>query len=342
MHKLKHLVVDGNAVLYKHFFGYKKYPIEDIIAVAHVNMLYKMQWLAAQHKVDNVVVTFDCNNWSWRKLYTSDMNTEKVTHRKYKAGRHEKMTEKEKAKLDEFKASIGRYCDFFKTQTSVLTLQGNYLEGDDLIAGYVQGHPHDDHIIYSTDKDFMQLINSIEGNVTLIESQKDTERTLDDWDNNPHMFLFEKCFRGEARGGDNVQNAYPRLQRKKMMAAYTDEYALTNIMNHKFVVEDLDDDGNLVSYNYRTMDLFKENRLLMGLAYQPPHIRSLIDATIIKAIENIGKFEYMGFLKFCKAHGMDSAIREKDKFMTLLTGSYLKSSSGLSALADGPQGPLES
>jgi 5'-3' exonuclease len=209
MRKLTHLVVDGNAVLYKYYFGYNKYPIEEIIAVAHVSMLYKMQWLSSKYKVDNVVVTFDCSNWSWRKLYTSDKNTEKVTHRKYKAGRHEKMTEKEKAKLDEFKGSIDRYYEFFKTQTSVLTLQGNYLEGDDLVAGYIQGHPEDDHIIYSSDKDFMQLINSIDGNVTLVESQKDTERTLDDWNNNPDLFLFEKCFRGEPRGGDNVQNAYP-------------------------------------------------------------------------------------------------------------------------------------
>jgi hypothetical protein len=124
------------------------------------------------------------------------------------------------------------------------------------------------------------------------------------------------------------------------MASYTDEYALTNIMNNEFVVEDLDDDGNLVSYNYITKDLFRENRLLMGLAHQPPHIRSVIDATIINGIETIGKFEYMGFLRFCKAHGMDAAIKEKDKFLNLLSGRYVISSSGLSAELGSPQGPV--
>lgn len=339
MRKLKHLIVDGNAVLYKYFFGNKKESIDDIIAIAHVGMLYKMQYLYNRYDIDNVVVTFDCDNKSWRKIYTSPKNTHKVTHRTYKGGRREGMSEKELEKLSQFDDSIGRYVDFFKTQTSVLCLQGNYLEADDLIAGYVQGFPEEDHVIYSSDKDFMQLINSIDGNVTLVESQKDTERSLAEWNNNPDLFLFEKCFRGEPSGGDNVQNAYPRLLRKKIMAAYSDEYALTNIMNHKFTVEDLDSSGTLVSYEYKTIDLFRENRLLMSLKHQPPHIRSIINKTILHAMQNIGKFDYMGFLRFCKHHGMDSAIREKEKFMELLAVSYVTPPSGLSSELGAPHGP---
>jgi hypothetical protein len=341
MTKLKNLIIDGNAVLYKYFFGYKKYDIDDIIAVAHVNTLYKIQYLANRYKVDNIVVVFDCFNKGWRKVYTSNLNPEKVTHRPYKAGRRENLSPSDEKKLKEFDASIHRYVDFFKTQTSVLCLQGNSLEGDDLIAGYVRRFPNDDHIIYSSDKDFMQLINSITGTVTLVESQNDTERSLEDWNNDPELFLFEKCFRGEPRGGDNVQNAYPRLLKKKIFAAYEDDYLKNNIFNNTFVVTELDDDDNVIEYNYRTGDLFKENKLLMGLNHQPDYIKGLIDVTIDEGIKDIGKFNYVQFLRFCKQHGMDAAIKEKEKFIDVLSRPYRLSSSGSLSGAASPQKPSD-
>lgn len=328
--------MDGNAVLYKYFFGYKKWDIEDIIAISHVSMLYKMQHLASRYKIDNVIVVFDCFNKGWRKVYTSNLNPEKVTHRKYKAGRRENLSPSDEKKLKEFDASLHRYVDFFKTQTSIVCLQGNSLEGDDLIAGYVQKFPHDDHVIYSSDKDFMQLINSITGTVTLVESQKDTERTLTEYNNDPELFLFEKCFRGEPRGGDNVQNAYPRLAKKKIFAAYDDDFMKTNIFNNEFVVTELDANDTLLEFKYRTGDLFKENKVLMGLSHQPNYIRNMINVTIDEGIENVGQFNYIPFLQFCKNHGMDAVIKERDKFIEVLAKRYVESPLGGHGPVDGP------
>ncbi len=317
-----HLIIDGNAVLYKYYFGYKKEKIDEIIAIAHVSMLYKIQYLQTKYDTDNVVVVFDCENQSWRKLYTTSYNTAKVTHRTYKGGRREKLTPSEKKKIEEFDASIYKYAEFYKTQTTLPCFCGDYLEGDDLIAGYVQRFPDDNHVIYSADKDFLQLINSIEGTVTLVESQKDTERSLSDWNGDPELFMFEKCFRGEPRGGDNVQNAYPRLLKKKIHAAYTDSYLFSNLENYEFKVSDMDRDGNPMVHTYRTGDLLKENRLLMSLIDQPEPIKNLINAEITRGIDNRGTFEYMTFLRFCRRYDMDKAIKEKAKFINLLSLGY--------------------
>ena len=41
---------------------------------------------------------------------------------------------------------------------TVLLCNIKQLEADDLIAGWVQAHPNDNHVIISTDGDFAQLI----------------------------------------------------------------------------------------------------------------------------------------------------------------------------------------
>ena len=48
--------------------------------------------------------------------------------------------------------------DFIDQKTNCTVLQNPKLEADDLIAGWVQAHPNDNHFIISTDGDFAQLI----------------------------------------------------------------------------------------------------------------------------------------------------------------------------------------
>ena len=333
---LINLIIDGNAVLYKYYFGYKDYSIDEIIQIARVNLLHKMQYLSYAYKVDNHVIVFDCRNRGWRKVYTSDLNPEKITHRKYKDGRRENLSPSEEKKLREFDESILPFVDFLKTQTKVLCLQGDSLEGDDLIAGYIQKFPNDNHIIYSSDKDFLQLINSISGNVKLIETKNDSERTLDEWNGDPQLFLFEKCFRGEPRGGDNVQNAYPRLLKKKIFAAYDDDFLKNNIFNNEFIVTELDDNDNVIEYKYRTGDLFKENQILMGLNHQPEYIKALINKTIDDGISsNDITFNFMQFLVFCRQNNLEAILKDSEKFIQLLAKPYTLSSSDLPS----PHGP---
>lgn len=320
--RTNNLIIDGNAVAYKYYFGFIKHDINEIISIALVNILYKTLYLYNKYKIDNVIIVFDCENSSWRKIYTSNKNPNKITHKAYKGGRRENLSPSEEKKLYEFDRNIQNYVSFFKKYTNLACLQGKYLEGDDLIAGYVQMFPDENHVIYSSDKDFLQLINSINGTVTLVECQKDTERSLNEWDNDPELFLFEKCFRGEPRGGDNVQSAYPRLLSKKIKLAFTDDYLRSNIMNNTFEVADIGDDDVPITYKYRTGDLHKENKLLMGLNHQPDHIKMLIRKTIEDAIDNRGSFDYVKFLQYCNRSGFDRVIQDKDNFVQLLASGY--------------------
>jgi hypothetical protein len=205
-----------------------------------------------------------------------------------------------------------------------------YLEGDDLIAGYIAKFNNDNHVIYSSDKDFLQLINSINGTVTLVETKNDEERTLDEWNNDPKLFLFEKCIRGEGRERDNVQSSYPRLRKNKIIDAYNNDYIKSNIMNYEFVVEELNDNDELIKYEYKTKQLFEENKILMGLNNQPEYIKEIINKTIDNGIKNSGKFNILSFLKFCYKYDMNDIIKEKHNFLNILTKSYILSSSPLS------------
>lgn len=316
------IIIDGHALLYKYFFAYNDEPVGDIVSMAHANILYKMQYLDHEYSPTNIIIVFDCKNSSWRKIYTNHNNKEKITHRLYKGGRHEKMSLSEKEKLDEFQDRADKFITFFRTQTTVPCIQADYLEGDDIIAGYVQRFYKDNHIIYGADKDFLQLIDSISGDVRVIESHKDTERTLEDWCDDPELFLFEKLFRGEGRAKDNVQSAYPRLFRKKILEAYNDDYLFNNLKNHTFEVTELAYDDTPITYTYKTGDLLEENKLLMDLTAQPEYIKDMINDAITDGITSTGKFDYISFLRFCKRNGMQHAMDNKDRFVKIISRKF--------------------
>ena len=111
-------------------------------------------------------------------------------------------------------------------KTNCTVLQDNQLEADDLIAGWVQEHPNDDHVIISSDSDFAQLItpnvkqyNGISNVLTTHEGYyTDTKEPIIDKKTgepkkapNPQWLLFEKCMRGDPT--DNVFSAFPKVRR---------------------------------------------------------------------------------------------------------------------------------
>jgi hypothetical protein len=324
---MKHLIIDGNAQSYRYFFSNINEDVDTITATAILKLMAKGQALKDRYKPDDVIIAFDCKNDSWRKVYTSDKNKDKVTHRLYKDGRNRSLSESKKQKLKEFTDNFSDFVEFFKTQTNILCLQADYLEADDLIAGYVQAHPEDDHIIFSSDKDFMQLINSVGGKVTLVEPVKFEERSLDEWNNDPELFLFEKFFRGEGFGKDNIQSAYPRLRKTEIFKAYEDDYHFNNLMEHTFVVEEVGE-HEPIEHNYVTRDLFEENKLLIDLKRQPKYIRNIIDKTIKESNENRGSFYLFDFIAFTKRFGMSQILVDKEQYFDFISSRYLTSGSG--------------
>lgn len=313
----KHLIIDANNILYRTFFAQINEAEDIVIGMCHHSALWSMNKYYREYPVDQIIMAFD--SYSWRKAYTKDLS-ECVTYKKYKGTRRQNLTPSQQAKLEKFDEHIAEFAKIMKEQTSILVLQDKYLEADDLIAGYIQARPDDEHILISSDKDYMQLLHK--NKLVIIDPDSGKPRSLKDWNDDPEYFMFEKCIRGDT--SDNVMSAYPYLRSKRLEKAYTDEYERQAIMNHEFEVEYTDADGILQKDKFLTSEVYDENLYLMSLEHQPEHIRNLITKSIDRSIENKGKFNYVAFLKFCGRYKLKNILDKIDNFVPMLAGKRLR------------------
>lgn len=308
------LILDGNNILYRTFHATNRSgdPDEVVIGMCIHSALMTMNKYYQMFKPDRVVVTFDSH--SWRKTYTQDLS-KCVTNKKYKAHRRDKQTPREKRLHKKLDDHINEFYELLRDRTAVITLRADYLEGDDLMAGWVQMHRDDDNIVITGDKDMMQLLR-YEG-VKVINPANDEERTLKEYNDDPDLFLFEKCIRGEAKTNDNIQSAYPRLRKTKLVKAYEDEFERNNVMNHTFTQLEYVK-GGYEEVEYTTGALFKENQLLMDLRKQPKKIKVIMGKTIMEAKENPGRYHHIKFLRFCSVNELTRIVERIEDFVPML------------------------
>ena len=238
------------------------------------------------------------------------------TNKKYKGFRRTDKTAKEMrlfAMLDEH---IEEFADMLRDRTRIIVLQREYLEGDDLMAAWVQMHRTDDNIIISGDKDMMQLLRY--DGVQVVDPATGKNRTLEDYNHDADLFVFEKCFRGEAKTNDNIQSAYPRLRRTKIDKAYEDEYVRTEVMNHTFTQTEELPDGSIGEVTYKTLDVFKENMLLMSLKHQPDPIKVMMVKEVERGKAERGRYNHMKFIRYCATNDLQSIIDKVEDFVPLL------------------------
>lgn len=262
---------------------------------------------------DGAHVVFCLEGRSWRK----------DTYKPYKANRavaRAALTVKEAEEDKLFWETFDMFKDFISEKTNCTVLQNPVLEADDLIAGFIQTHPHKQHVIVSTDSDFHQLLAS---NVKQYNGVTEETHTLDGiFDKkgklvkdkktgepkaipNPEWLLFEKCVRGD--GGDNVFSAYPGVRTKGtknkvgLQEAFEDRnnkgWAWNNLMLQRWV----DHEGT----EHRVLDDYQRNRMLIDLTAQPEHIRNVIKETIAanavpKTVDQVG----LRLMKFCSFYDM--------------------------------------
>jgi hypothetical protein len=248
---------------------------------------------------DQIAVVFEGSN-NWRKTYTaSDQCISKVL---YKGNRVK----------DPSMAHLFDVLNDFKTlieqHTSIICLQNDLVEGDDLIAAFVQEYSGDEIVILSGDKDFKQLLSH--KNVTLLNPDDGKPRTVED----PIYFLFEKCIRGDV--GDNVLSAFRRVRATRLQKAFTDEFEYANIMNHEFTRPN---PVTLEEQTFKVGDLFKENKLLMDLEAQPEDIRKSMKETIQYQSNNFGKFNNFAFQKFLGQHNLVNIGDNSSQYVNLFT-----------------------
>jgi hypothetical protein len=309
------LIIDGNNILYRTFHANNKSgdPDDVIVGVCIHSALDIMAKYFNEYKVDDIIVTFD--DYSWRKAYTDDLS-KCATNKKYKAHRRTNKTPKELRLFQMLDDHITEFRDILRDRTGVVVLCEKYLEGDDLMAAYVQMHQGDDNIVLSGDKDMMQLLRY--DNVKVIDPATGKPRSLHDWNDDADLFLFEKCIRGEPKTNDNIQSSYPRLLRTKILKSYGDEYLTANIMEHTFTQLEELSDGEYGDVEYKTEELFNENKILMDLTLQPKSIRKLMVKTVLKAKENRGRYNHMKFLKFCTVNELTKIISRIENFVPML------------------------
>jgi 5'-3' exonuclease len=258
-------------------------------------------------------VVFCLEGRSWRKDF----------YQPYKRNRQETraaLTPKEQEEDKLFWEAFDEFKNFVIEKTNCTVLHHPQLEADDLIAGFIQAHPLEKHVIISTDSDFYQLIapnvsqyNGVqEHHIThegifdakgkLVKDKKTGEAKEAP---NPEWLLFEKCMRGDT--SDNVFSAYPGVRVKGtknkvgLTEAFEDRkskgFAWNNLMLQRWV----DHNGQ----EHRVLDDYVRNRTLIDLTAQPEDIKQLIRKTIevdcvAKDISQVG----IRMLKFCNAWDM--------------------------------------
>jgi hypothetical protein len=270
-------------------------------------------------------VVFCLEGRSWRKDYYEPYKRNRAEARAAK-------TVKEQEEETLFWESFDAFKDFITEKTNCTVLQHQQLEADDLIAGFIQSHPNDDHVIISTDTDFVQLIapnvkqyNGVMEHTITHEGvfDKKGKRVIDNKTKeakvvpNPQWLLFEKCIRGDT--SDNVFSAYPKVRKNKLEEAFTDRsnkgFAWNNLMLQRWV------DHNGVEH--RVLEDYERNRQLIDLTQQPADIRNIITETIVggikpKEVTQVG----IRLLKFAQLYDLQKISDQAASYADPLNAKY--------------------
>lgn len=304
---MKYLVFDITNLLYRTFFAHKSEDDVTIAGMAHHMALMTLNKYFKYYKPHKVIMCFDRS--SWRKEYTK--SDECVSGKVYKGHRRKKMSPSQKEKYEAFLDHIAEFEEIMKVHTSAVVLAGEGLEADDLISGCVDVlmtmDEDNEIIIVSSDKDMIQCLRS--PNVSLVNPADGKERTLDDWDGDVDLFLFEKCIRGDT--GDNVQSSLPRCKKTRILRAYNDELEKANLMHETWTAPD--------GKEFVVKHLFKENELLMDLNKQPEYIQKRIIKTVLEGLKDPGTYSHFHFLKFLGKYEMKKVTEQLEQFVPMLS-----------------------
>jgi 5'-3' exonuclease len=271
-------------------------------------------------------VVFCLEGRSWRKDY----------YEPYKRNRSDAraaLTVKEQEEDQLFWESFDKFKEFITEKTNCTVLQHAQLEADDLIAGWIQSHPSDKHVIISTDSDFYQLIspnvsqyNGVqEHHIThegvfdkkgkmVIDNKTKEPKAIPD----PKWLLFEKCIRGDS--SDNVFSAYPKVRKNKLEDAFKDKdnrgFAWNNLMLQRWV----DHNGE----EHRVLEDYERNRRLIDLSEQPADIKEKIFATIKDNIDKEKNVSQVGIrlLKFCQLYDLKKISDQAQQYAEPLNARY--------------------
>ena len=277
-------------------------------------------------------VVFALEGRSWRKDVYPPYKRQRSEAR---AAQSPKEAEEDRV----FWETFDQFKNFVRERTNCTVLHNEQLEADDLIAGFIQLHPNDNHVIISTDGDFAQLIapnvkqyNGVSG-VTITHEGYFDEKGKPVKDKktgdakaapDPQWLLFEKCMRGDT--SDNIFSAYPGVREKGTKSkvglrdAFADRenkgYNWNNMMLQRWT----DHEGQ----EHRVLEDYQRNKLLCDLSAQPDEIKALIKQTIDTATQENKNIPQVGIrlLKFCAEYDLKKISDQIQSYADPLNARY--------------------
>lgn len=305
--------------------------VEDKVGLSIHTVLGSVRKAWRDFNGDHVI--FCLEGRSWRKDHYLPYKRQRSEAR---AAQSPKEAEEDKV----FWETFDQFKGFITDKTNCTVLQHPRLEADDLIAGWIQTHPNDNHVIISTDGDFAQLVspnvkqfNGVMGITTTHEGyfdekgkpvvDKKTKQVKSAPD--PEWVIFEKCMRGDT--SDNVFSAYPGVREKGtknkvgLREAFADRHSKGWAWNNLMLQRWTDHEG----VEHRVLDDYNRNRLLLDLTAQPEEIRTIIIETIKSEISKNKNIPQVGvrLLKFCSEYDLQKISEQVQSYAEPLNARYL-------------------
>jgi len=327
---VRYLLVDtANTFFRARHSAYRAADSEEKVAFAIHVTLGSINKAWRDQEANHVI--FCLEGRSWRKDYYEP-------YKKNRSVARSALTEAEQEEDRLFWEAFDNLHGFLKDKTNCTVLQHPELEADDLIAGWIQSHPNDEHTIVSSDTDFYQLLannvkqyNGISDELHTIDGifDKKGERVIDKKTKepkiipNPEYILFKKCMRGDPT--DNIFSAFPGVREKGsknkvgLQEAFEDKqkkgYNWNNLMLQRWV------DHNEVEH--RVLDDYERNRVLVDLTAQPEDIKAKIAETIANGM-TVKQQQMIGaqFLKFCGKYNLVKLSENAASMSHWMSASY--------------------
>lgn len=330
---MKYAVVDLSNLFFSVRFATMGDADSQLGMAFHI-LFRSLKKLYKETNVDHIVFAVDYSSWRYT-VYPAYKG-------KRKLDRLEKSIEdQEQDKM--FLDAMNDLVEFLDKKTNCTVLKQYQIEADDFVAGWVQSHPNDEHIIVSADSDFVQLLDK---NVSIYDGVKNLYITIDqitNIDNKKMSFeintkngkikigsvdnnfvpetdwwkkaLFLKIIRGDI--GDGIYPAYPKVRyngsSKKVgiNEAWNDHIAKGFDWNNFMLSEWQKPLINGTVENVKVKDSFAFNELLIDLTKQPDDVKQKMFETILeKSNKKNIKLINLHFLKFCGKYDLPQLAAE--------------------------------
>lgn len=301
-------------------------------------MLHSIKKMWTQTNADHVVFCMDGR--SWRKDYYTPYKKNRVSAKNLRSAREIEDDEY-------FFSTMNEFVQFLDERTNCTVLHEKDSEADDLVARFIALHPDDEHVMVTSDMDYVQLItnnvslydamngflitpNSIvnekgakiefslknDGKIKYGKPQKDFIPESD-W---IEKARFLKIVRGDT--SDNISSVLPKVRQTRLDKIFEDRFNKGYEWNNFILESWVDGFGE----SYKVKELYDRNTMLVDLTEQPQEIKDNIDLYIATKLMDPKERKNIGFhfMKFASRHELKQVLETNNHFIPFLSAPYAK------------------